>query len=89
MLLEGVPVRILRRTSQNSRKQERTEGFNEEILRAHRKQSRVFRCATWTTPARLFADKSHAKVSRRTDHRGASATADFERDRRNDEAGPT
>ena len=53
------------------------------------KQSRVIRCATLTSPARSFADKSFAKVSRRTDHRGASATADFERDRRNDEAGPT
>ena len=41
-----------------------------------------------------FADEAHVpgacpRANRRTDRRGASATGDFGRDRRNDEAGPT
>ena len=72
------------------------EGNGEETLRIrYTKGSHGMRCATWTAPAKtVVADEAHVpgacpRANRRTDHRGASATVDFGRDRRSGEAGPT
>ena len=72
------------------------EGRNDLRLRIRYKNgSRVIRCVTLTTPAKTVVcrrssrARSMSQANRRTDHRCASASADFGRDRRSDEAGPT
>ena len=50
------------------------------------KKHSEFDSVTMTAPAKTVVRR---RSSRRTDHRGASATADFGKDRRRDEAGPT
>ena len=59
------------------------------------KKHSEFDSVTLTAPAKtMFADEAHVpgacpRANRRTDHRGASAAADFGQDRRRDETGPT
>ena len=82
LLLEGESVSILGNTL--------TEGFGQQTLRTwHQEESRVTRCATLTNTSEDGGTKTHVRVNRRTDRRCACATADFERDRLSDEAGPT
>ena len=58
------------------------------------KQRRTDTTETAWRQQRLFADEARVpgacpRANRRTDHRGASATADFGKDRNRDEVGPT
>ena len=59
LLHEGEPVRILGNTS--------AEEFGEETLRNwHQEESRVTRCASWTTPAKTVKRRRNSRQSEST-----------------------